>query len=83
MYETISLERENGIAILTLNRPEKLNAISINMIEDLHRAFDELDRDLKSRVLILAGAGRIFCAGTDLNEDLDSWPEDVGQVQKS
>ena len=47
MYETITLERENGIAVLTLNRPENLNALSFKMIEDLHTAFDELDRDLK------------------------------------
>ena len=82
MYETISLERENGIAILTLNRPESLNALSFKLIEDLHTAFDELDRDLKSRVLIMAGAGRAFCAGTDLNEDMDKWPEGGGRVQK-
>ena len=58
MYKTISLERENGIAVLTLNRPENLNALSFKMIEDLQAAFDELDRNLKSRVLIMAGAGR-------------------------
>ena len=82
MYETITLEREDGIALLTLNRPESLNAVSHKLTNELHLAFDELDQDLKSRVLILAGAGRAFCAGADLNEDLDSWPEEVGRVQK-
>ena len=70
-YETIKFEiRENGIGILSLNRPEKLNAISFQMEEDLHQVLDELLVNLDCRVLILRGEGRAFSAGTDLQEGL-------------
>ncbi len=70
-YETIKFEmRENGIAILTLNRPEKLNAISFQMEEELHQVLDELMVNLDCRVLIIRGEGRAFSAGTDLQEGL-------------
>jgi len=70
-YETIKFEiQENGIGILTLNRPEKLNAISFQMEEELHQVFDQLMMNLDCRVLILRGEGRAFSAGTDLQEGL-------------
>lgn len=70
-FETIKFElRENGIGILTLNRPEKLNAISFQMEEDLHALLDHLMVNLDCRVLILKAEGKHFCAGTDLNEGL-------------
>ncbi|MFX1567396.1 MAG: enoyl-CoA hydratase/isomerase family protein [Promethearchaeota archaeon] len=68
-FETIKFElRDNGIGILTLNRPDKLNALNFQMIEDLHSIFDELMVNLDCRVLILKAAGRGFCAGLDLKE---------------
>jgi enoyl-CoA hydratase/carnithine racemase len=68
-FETIEFELlENGIGILTLNRPEQLNAMSFQMIEDLHRIFDHLMINLNCRVLILSSAGKVFCAGLDLKE---------------
>ncbi|MHA1190896.1 MAG: enoyl-CoA hydratase/isomerase family protein [Promethearchaeota archaeon] len=70
-YQTIEFElRENGIGILTLNRPERLNAISFQMEEELHSLFDSLMTNLDCRVIILRGNGRAFCAGTDLQEGL-------------
>ncbi|MFO7795705.1 MAG: enoyl-CoA hydratase/isomerase family protein [Promethearchaeati archaeon] len=70
-YTTIKFElREDGIGILTLNRPEKLNAISFQMEEELHEIFDNLSTNLDCRVLILRAEGRIFSAGTDLQEGL-------------
>lgn len=70
-YKTIKFElRENGIGILTLNRPEKLNAISFQMEEELHHVLDHLMINLSIRVLILRGEGRAFSAGTDLQEGL-------------
>ena len=70
-YKTIKFElRENGIGILTLNRPEKLNAISFQMEEELHQILDKLMINLECRVLIFRGAGRVFSAGTDLQEGL-------------
>ena len=71
-YETIEFElHDNGIGILTLNRPEKLNAISFQMEEELHYVFDELMINLNCRVIILQGNGRAFCAGTDLQDGLN------------
>lgn len=53
-------------AILTLNRPARLNAISNEMVDELERALDAIERD-ESRVVIFTGSGRAFCAGTDLS----------------
>lgn len=70
-YKTIKFElRENGIGILTLNRPKKLNAISFQMEEELHQILDDLMVNLECRVLIFRGEGRAFSAGTDLQEGL-------------
>ncbi len=67
--ETIKFElRDDGIGILTLNRPDKLNAISLQMVEDLHKILDNLMINLDCRVLILKGEGRAFCAGLDLKD---------------
>jgi len=80
-FETIKFElREDGIGILTLNRPDKLNAMSFQMFEDLHTIFDNLMVNLDCRVLILKGEGRAFCAGLDLKEvnllNMKKKPED-------
>ncbi|MFW9947989.1 MAG: enoyl-CoA hydratase/isomerase family protein [Candidatus Odinarchaeota archaeon] len=70
-FKTIKFElKENGIGIVSLNRPEKLNAISFQMEEDLHNLLDGLMVNLNCRVLIFKGEGRAFCAGTDLQEGL-------------
>jgi enoyl-CoA hydratase/carnithine racemase len=63
----IDLQRPHSeIALLTLNRPEKLNALSFDVVEELHGALDELAADNTSRVVVLTGAGRGFCSGLDL-----------------
>lgn len=68
-FETIEFElRENGIGILTLNRPEYFNAISSQMVLDLHKIFNHLLINLDCRVVILKGSGKHFCAGLDLKE---------------
>lgn len=64
-YSTIELIREAGLATITLNRPEKRNAISFDLISDLMRALDEVARS-SARVLIITGAGKAFCSGMDL-----------------
>jgi methylglutaconyl-CoA hydratase len=67
MYETISIETDDrGIATLTLDRPDKHNAMSAAMIAELTRAADQLAQDDAVRVVILTGAGKSFCAGGDL-----------------
>ncbi len=68
-FKTIKFElRDNGIGIISLNRPEKLNAINFKMEEELHSVLDSLIANLDCRVVIFRGEGRAFCAGTDLQE---------------
>jgi len=68
-FETIKFElRDDGIGILSLNRPKSLNAMSFQMIEDLNSIFDHLMINLDCRVLILRGEGRAFSAGLDIKE---------------
>jgi 2-(1,2-epoxy-1,2-dihydrophenyl)acetyl-CoA isomerase len=62
----INLSIENGIATITLNRPEKLNAFSGTMREDLLRALRQAGDDATCRVVVITGAGRAFCAGGDV-----------------
>jgi len=64
-YKTIQLAFDAGIATITLNRPDKRNAISFELIGDLRRALDEVEKS-PARVLILTGAGKAFCSGMDL-----------------
>ena len=66
-FETIRLEVEDGIATLTLNRPDKLNAFNTLMMQEMIAAFDQTDADDSVRVVIVTGAGRAFCAGADLS----------------
>jgi methylglutaconyl-CoA hydratase len=68
-YETLIVERRDGIGYLILNRPESANTISVQLTRELHQALDELADDRSVRVVILTGAGdRHFCAGADLKE---------------
>ena len=67
-YPTIQLAYDGGVATITLNRPEKRNAISFQLMDELRRALDEVERS-RALVLILTGAGKAFCSGMDL-EDL-------------
>ena len=64
-YSTLISERVGDVGVITLNRPEKMNAINRAMIEDLEAAIRE-NRDEGARALVLTGAGRGFCAGADL-----------------
>ena len=66
-FETIRLEVEDGIATLTLNRPDKLNAFNTQMMQEMIAAFDQTDADDSVRVVIVTGSGRAFCAGADLS----------------
>jgi enoyl-CoA hydratase len=64
---TVLIDRPKpGITLLTLNRPERLNAMSHELVADVHKALDEVDADHSCRVVVLTGAGRAFCAGLDL-----------------
>ena len=71
-YQTILLERKDGIATATLNRPEKLNALNPQMFAELLHAFRKVSEDDESRVLVITGAGRGFCSGLDLSAQGES-----------
>lgn len=78
MYQTISVEADGrGVATLTLNRPEKHNAMSAAMLEELTDAAAALARDDTVRVVVLTGAGKSFCAGGDLDWMRDQMTMDV------
>jgi len=64
-YQTIQLSYDSGVVTLTLNRPEKRNAISNQLMDDLLRAFEDVATS-PAQVLILTGAGKAFCSGMDL-----------------
>jgi len=64
--------RDGGVLTLTLNRPDKRNALSSGLIEGLHQALESADLDADVRVVLLSGAGKDFCAGADLEELLAS-----------
>jgi len=66
-FETILYAVEDGVATITLNRPDKLNAFNTQMMKELIAAFDETDGDDNVRAVIVTGAGRAFCAGADLS----------------
>lgn len=66
-YQTIVLEKKDNISTLTLNRPEKLNALSPQMMAELVHALRDVSRDNETRVLVITGAGRGFCSGADLS----------------
>ena len=66
-YETLRAEVEDGLLTLTLNRPDRLNAVNMAMIGEYLEALDAADRDDGVRAVIVTGAGRAFCAGADLS----------------
>src|SRR5882672_9407404 len=66
-YATLQLAYDAGIATLTFNRPEKRNAISFELLNELLAAFDEVEAS-SAQILILTGAGKAFCSGLDLEE---------------
>ena len=67
MPDAVLVERPRPqVAVIRLNRPEKLNAMNIDLVDGIHDALDEVDADNDIRVVILTGAGRGFCSGADL-----------------
>ena len=66
-FEALRYEVEDGVAVITLNRPEKLNAFNSEMLREMLEVFDITDGDDAVRAVIVTGAGRAFCAGADLS----------------
>ena len=67
-FENILLNREDATAVITLNRPQRRNALSLALMQELLACLDELGRDPEVRAVILAAAGKVYCSGHDLSE---------------
>ena len=76
-FETILYEIKDKILTVTLNRPERLNAFTGQMMDDLIKAFDKAGKDDDIRVIIVTGAGRGFCAGADLGAGANTFNREV------
>ncbi len=74
-YATIEIQAGQGVAVLWLNRPDVRNAFNETMIAELTAAFGELEADRAVRAVVLAGRGKVFCAGADLN-----WMKRMGEL---
>ncbi len=75
-FTTIQFEVADGVATITLNRPERMNAFNGPMIRDLLAAFDETDGNDDVRAVVVTGAGRAFCAGADLGSGAETFDYD-------
>ncbi len=67
-FETILLEKNNGVGLITLNRPQALNALNSTLIQDLNLALDDLDRDPTIGCMVITGSEKAFAAGADIKE---------------
>jgi enoyl-CoA hydratase/carnithine racemase len=67
-YTTIETQRHGGVLLVRLNRPDRLNAYNLDMLDDLLRVYDEADADNDVRAIVVTGSGRAFCAGADLEK---------------
>ncbi len=80
-YQTIRFDISDGVAELTLNRPDRLNSFNTQMHEDVQAAFRAIEEDETVRAVLITGAGRGFCAGQDLSDRAvaaDEAPVDLG-----
>jgi enoyl-CoA hydratase len=75
-FENVIVEKDSAVAVVTLNRPQQLNALSYALFKDLSLAMQELDRDDQIRVIIVTGGEKVFAAGADIKEMADRGPFD-------
>lgn len=75
--EHLLVERDGHVMVVTMNRPERRNALSLEMMRGMSRAWDEANRDPEVRVVVLTGAGGAFCAGADLDAMAEQAPGDA------
>src|ERR1700752_4439457 len=75
-FENVIVEKDASIAVLTLNRPQQLNALSYDLVKDLSLAMQELDHDDEVRAMIVTGGAKVFAAGADIKEMAERGPFD-------
>jgi 2-(1,2-epoxy-1,2-dihydrophenyl)acetyl-CoA isomerase len=80
-FETLTLERRDGVATITLNRPDAFNALNLRLARELFQATLEVDEDPAVRCVVLTGAGKAFCAGGDVKDFADNLPR-IGVLVK-
>jgi enoyl-CoA hydratase len=76
-FENLFVERDGAVAIVTLNRPQQLNALSYGLVKDLSLAMQALDEDDSVRVIIVTGGQKVFAAGADIKEMAELGPFDA------
>ena len=77
-YKTIILEKEDGVATITLNRPASFNALDFEMGKELVDAIEKCTKNVRIKVLIVTGAGKAFCSGGDLKAVKEWSGENLG-----
>ena len=75
-FENVIVEKDGATGVITLNRPQALNALSYALVKDLSLAMQDLDRDKEVRVIIVTGGEKVFAAGADIKEMADRGPFD-------
>lgn len=80
VFETVLYARKGPVCYITLNRPEKLNAASDQLVEDVNDALFEFDADQDLHVAIISGAGRAFCSGADVKQRQLRTPEEMRRL---
>ncbi len=76
-YQTLLIEKDGSVDWVTLNRPDALNTLNTQLVDDLLDYFQALYFDRKTRIVVLRGAGRAFCAGLDIKESVGARPENA------
>lgn len=76
---TVKLEIKDKVAVITLNRPESLNALSLELVKELHQAIDQGVKS-QARAFVITGSGRAFCSGGDLNQMREMWTRE-GKIE--
>ena len=79
---TLLYEKSERIAVLTLSRPERVNAINRTMLREIHRVLDAVEADDEVRALVVTGAGNAFSSGFDLKEQMEARPQGVDEWRK-
>jgi enoyl-CoA hydratase len=82
VYENVIVEKDGAIAVVTLNRPQALNALSYGLVKDLSLALQALDEDDEVRVMIVTGGEKVFAAGADIKEMANLGPFDPPVVER-